>query len=192
MKYILYDIYKKSLFEFSYCQWFTVNWFYCCFSDHENYDHVVNALKNLVKCEDAIEQDVNITQALRNGYFASPNEISKTEEHLLDLAASGICDELFFMTVFKIGDSTCVGRYFQHGDLRGIEDFCKIKLCDEFKLKELILYNTFTQEDVVTENKRKSNLFLSKRKGNFIFVAVTITQFMLIYIYIVNLLFLSF
>ena len=124
-------------------------------------------MKNLVKCGDAIHQDVNITHSLRNGYFASPNQVSKTEEDLLDLAASGICDDMFFMAVFKVGENMFVARYFEHGHLKGIQSICHEKIKDEFKIENVIMYKVFTGEDVLTENKRKSKLCLSKKKGIF-------------------------
>ena len=62
-------------------------------------------MRNLVKCSEAIEQELEISEIITANYFKKENNITKTEDALMKLASAGDCDGTFklqFRSLFLI------------------------------------------------------------------------------------------
>lgn len=81
---------------------------------------------NLTKCEAAIEQDQYYSKVLLDGYFSKPNGILTSEDSLLELAATDVCNGIFYASIIKLDENKHMARFFQHGRFSGFfEMFCR-------------------------------------------------------------------
>lgn len=122
-------------------------------------------ITNLMKCEEAIEQDQCCSKVLLEGYFSKPNGILTTEDSLLELAASDVCNGIFYASIIKLNENQYMARYFQHGRFNGFFTIFRQKVSTELNLENTIPYSVYTDTDIEIQQKRHKNQYITMRKG---------------------------
>ena len=122
-------------------------------------------MTNLTKCQEAIEQDQYFSKAMMDGYFSKSNGIFTTEDLLLELAATDVCNGIFYASIIKLNENEYISRYFEHGSFCGFFETFYLKASDEFNFAGMIPYCVYTDKDVKFEKERHGNQYLGLRNG---------------------------
>ena len=153
--------------------------FSCSISDISS-DKVNVAMRNIVRCADAIALDVTINRILhvtinrilQESCMKSNASLIQIEDDLLAIAATDFSDAVFHCCLFKMkiyeGNEQYYGRYFESGAFEGFfNNVCRQNLKAEFNVEDIFAVNTFTKADVTAFLKHKSELYKGRKTGYF-------------------------